>query len=269
MNFTSSANYDPNAALINSFGYSPAAGQMFFSNSVVYTAPVVNPPAFQQFTAITPQLVNTMRVSNLSDFSLELNAGTPDGFRQIFYTGTYANDLELMTQLANQLNESMQVVNPLPGLINYAMSLEPLPTTITKWGPLSGGNALGVDPSDGDLIRKCTLLISISPCHIYIHPYLILFLANLPQVVLLGVSWTDAADDDTITNAVTDLFKKFDKYVASKKKTNPFKYLNYAHETQKPIKGYGAANVKKLKAVSKKYDPSGMFQKLVPGGFKL
>jgi hypothetical protein len=155
VNFTSGKTYDPYASLINSFGYEPAAGEMFVSNSIVYTAPVVNPPAFQEYTSITPQLLSTMRISNLSDFALELNEGTPYGFRQIFYTGTYANDLGLLTQLAQQLNESMQPVNPLKSLVNYAMSLEPLPTTITKWGPQTGGNALGLDPSDGDLVCKC------------------------------------------------------------------------------------------------------------------
>jgi hypothetical protein len=28
-------------------------------------------------------------------------------------------------------------------------------------------------------------------------------------------------------------------------------------------------NVEKMKAAAKKYDPSGVFQKLVPGGFKI
>lgn len=161
VNFTSSANYDPYASLINSFGYARSAGAMFVSNSIIYTAPVENPPAYQQYTSITPQLVNTMRISNLSDFAIELNAGTPYGFRQIFYTGTYANDLTLLTQLAKQLTESMAPVNSLPSLINYAMSLEPLPTTITKWGPLSGGNAIGLDPSDGDVVcESCHYIIS-------------------------------------------------------------------------------------------------------------
>ncbi|RFU24352.1 hypothetical protein B7463_g11985, partial [Scytalidium lignicola] len=240
VNFTSSENYDPYASLINSFGYEPAAGAMFVSNSIVYTAPVANPPAFQQYTSIMPQLVNTMRISNLSDFTLELNVGTPYGFRQIFYTGAYANDLGLLTQLANQLNESMQVVNPLKSLENYAMSLEPLPTAITKWGPRTGGNALGLDSSDGDLV-----------------------------LVLLGITWSEEADDDIIINAVTDMFTTFNAYAASKNGLNSYTYLNYAYDTQKPIRGYGPSNVEKLRAVSKKYDPLMVFQKLVPGGFKL
>jgi hypothetical protein len=183
VNFTSSTNYDPYASLINSFGYAPAAGAMFVESSIVYTAPVVNPPAFQQYTSITPQVANTMRISNLSDFALEINQGTPYGFRQIFYTGTYANDLGLLTQLIKQLNESMQPVNGLSSLDNYAMSLEPLPTAITKWGPQTGGNALGLDPSDGDLVGKCC------PCHLHIR---ISCIACYPILIAdSGSSWSD------------------------------------------------------------------------------
>ncbi|KAI9746929.1 MAG: hypothetical protein M1835_002318, partial [Candelina submexicana] len=50
---------------------------------------------------------------------------------------------------------------------------------------------------------------------------------------------------------------------------NNFQYLNYADTKQNPIAGYGQANVDKLVAASKKYDPAQVFQKLVPGGFKL
>lgn len=127
------------------------------SNYLMYTAPVVSPPAFEQFTSIQPQLLNSLRTSNLSDFALELNVNTAYGFRQIFYTRTYANDLTLLTQLVAQLNESMQPVNGLSSLNNYALSLEPLPTTITKWASESGGNALGLNLSDGDLVCKCLI----------------------------------------------------------------------------------------------------------------
>lgn len=46
-------------------------------------------------------------------------------------------------------------------------------------------------------------------------------------------------------------------------------YLNYAGEHQDPLGGYGTANVAKMAALSKKYDPKGVFQKLVPGGWKI
>jgi hypothetical protein len=50
---------------------------------------------------------------------------------------------------------------------------------------------------------------------------------------------------------------------------DPYLYLNYAASWQDPINSYGPASVANLQAVSRKYDPSGVFQKQVPGGFKL
>jgi len=50
---------------------------------------------------------------------------------------------------------------------------------------------------------------------------------------------------------------------------NEFIYLNYAAPWQKPITSYGQANKNFLQSVSKEYDPNSLFQKAVPGGFKL
>jgi len=46
-------------------------------------------------------------------------------------------------------------------------------------------------------------------------------------------------------------------------------YLNYADRSQDPIAGYGAAIGADLRAVSRKYDPKGVFQESVPGGFRV
>jgi hypothetical protein len=46
-------------------------------------------------------------------------------------------------------------------------------------------------------------------------------------------------------------------------------YLNEAAAWQDPFKGYGQKNIDFMKQVAKKYDPKGMFQKQVVGGFKL
>lgn len=48
-----------------------------------------------------------------------------------------------------------------------------------------------------------------------------------------------------------------------------FTYLNYAASFQDPLASYGDANVQFLKRVAAKYDPEGVFQMLVPGGFKI
>lgn len=46
-------------------------------------------------------------------------------------------------------------------------------------------------------------------------------------------------------------------------------YLNYADKSQKVLESYGQENVERLREVAKKYDPEEVFQKLVPGGFKI
>lgn len=48
-----------------------------------------------------------------------------------------------------------------------------------------------------------------------------------------------------------------------------FVYLNYALQAQDPIASYGTANVQRLESIAAVYDPSQVFQRLVPGGFKL
>lgn len=86
---------------------------------------------------------------------------------------------------------------------------------------------------------------------------------------LITVSWTNSEDDAAVLTAVSEFYAAADSLAASRGKLNPYKYLNYAYKTQEPIESYGAANLAKLRAASKKYDPAQVFQTLVPGGWKL
>jgi FAD/FMN-containing dehydrogenase len=45
--------------------------------------------------------------------------------------------------------------------------------------------------------------------------------------------------------------------------------LTYSGAGQEAIASYGAENVSKLRRIAKAYDPTGVFQRLVPGGQKL
>jgi hypothetical protein len=69
--------------------------------------------------------------------------------------------------------------------------------------------------------------------------------------------------------AGADLVNRIRDYAESIGADNPYLYLNYADKTQDPLAGYGAENVEKMKNAVKKYDPLGVFQNLVPGGFKI
>lgn len=72
-----------------------------------------------------------------------------------------------------------------------------------------------------------------------------------------------------IENATQQFIKSVDEYTKSIGQFKPFRYMNYAYPTQNVIHSYGLENVDFLRRVSRKYDPAQVFQRLVPGGYKL
>lgn len=48
-----------------------------------------------------------------------------------------------------------------------------------------------------------------------------------------------------------------------------FRYSNYCDGSQDPFASYGEESIKHMREVSRKYDPHGVFQFRVPGGFKV
>lgn len=105
---------------------------------------------------------------------------------------------------------------------------------------LSGNNSLGLQPADGRLV-----------------------------VCLLSVAYPQASDDVIVAETSKTLFADITAAAAQRAAGNPYVYLNYAAPWQDPIGSYGAKNRAALRAASKRYDPEGLFQKGVPGGFKL
>lgn len=203
-----------------------------------YTKPQPYPPAFKKFTDL-PQTFNTMRISNLTDFTIEVDAHNPAGSRELFVTATFKNNAtmqETFFDLANQIVQDIQDVKNL----TFSLSFQPLPQTVIGYGIANGGSSLGLGTDDGDIVN-----------------------------VLLTVQWAKTSDDAAINNAAKSLFTQAEAASKSFNTYNPYLYLNYAAEFQNPIAGYGAASVANLQAVSKKYDPNQLFQKQVPGGFKL
>ena len=72
-----------------------------------------------------------------------------------------------------------------------------------------------------------------------------------------------------MTSTTEDYLRQVKAMAIAAGKFNEYIYLNYALPSQDPISGYGVDNKAALQAASAKYDPNGVFQTLVPGGFKL
>ena len=83
------------------------------------------------------------------------------------------------------------------------------------------------------------------------------------------LSWSEAKDDQLFIDLGLMLTDGIKKFAEGKGTAIDYLYLNYADKDQNPLAGYGAENVSFLKSVAKKYDPFGIYQTLMPGGFKI
>lgn len=122
----------------------------------------------------------------------------------------------------------------------YSMTFQPIPVNMMNSGPQHGGNSLGLDSADGPLV-----------------------------VLTLTAQYTSPESDSIMQSTTRALFKSIEALASQQNGLNAWKYVNYADSTQAVIPSYGAANVQNLKAVARRVDPRGFFQKAQPGGFKL
>jgi hypothetical protein len=145
----------------------------------------------------------------------------------------------MLTALFNHWKNSTEAIKDVQGLV-WALSMEPLPPAIYNHAA-PGSNSLGISGT-----RKDSLVVS-----------------------LLAARWSLITDDDLVTNTATTLINNIKTDAQRLGQYDKFQYLNYAAPSQTPILNYGAESVARLRKVSAKYDPLGVFQKQVPGGFKL
>ena len=237
-NLDLSSNYDEHAALILSFSSVAQVGE-FASANIEYTKPTPNPPIFDTFTSTQPQLSNTMRISNQTDFVTEFVEMQPSGRRQMYVTNTFRNDLAALQELYAM---SKSAFKRLPQQMGVTLSfvVQPIPPATTSQSALHGGNMLGLSPDDGALV-----------------------------LCLFALTWDNPADDAVVQEVARTLDADAVQFTKSRGLWHRWVYLNYAAEWQDPITGYGEENKLKLQETSKKYDPHAVFQRNVPGGFKL
>lgn len=157
------------------------------------------------------------------------NTTVPSG---LYVTITFRHHPALYGDVWNLFNASTASIRCVTG-IQYYLIFQPTPE-------LSVNNFLGFNPADERLV-----------------------------VCLLSVTYSNESDDVIVTETAKSLFANIATAAAKRGVAHPFIYLNYAAPWQDPIMSYGARNKAALQAASKKYDPEGLFQEGVPGGFKL
>lgn len=88
-------------------------------------------------------------------------------------------------------------------------------------------------------------------------------------VLLLSAFWPSTSANVFVQQTAQTVMQKANEAARDMGMLHKFVYLNYANQAQDPILSYGRENVARLKAAEMRYDPRGVFQRQVPGGFKL
>lgn len=87
--------------------------------------------------------------------------------------------------------------------------------------------------------------------------------------MLISAFWPEASASEEVNRAGRSAITKVQKLAKKKGLLWDYQYMNYAAPYQDVIKSYGPESVAFLQKVAKKYDPGKVFQKQVPGGYKL
>jgi hypothetical protein len=87
--------------------------------------------------------------------------------------------------------------------------------------------------------------------------------------ILLLNWWKNKDDDERVVKTFRGVLDEINEMAKERGAAVAYKYMNYAFEGQEVIESYGEEVRGALRKVSGRYDAEGLFQKGVPGGFKI
>ncbi|RAH42514.1 uncharacterized protein BO95DRAFT_466794 [Aspergillus brunneoviolaceus CBS 621.78] len=215
--FKNPANFDPFAEIKQSYLYYGAEDQGSVSNIMYYSNASAAPASLQRFTDIKPQALNTMRISNSTDFSAELTRYQPMDQYVVHATATFRVSPTILKKVydawnATTLNIAGDVLN-----LTSVLVYQSIPALQPASGP---PNSLGIPPDS--------------------HP-------ERNQVLcLVSLYWPLEKDSQLVQQATQSIIRAVDALTAEEGVQVPYRYLNYAASWQSPIGSYGPASVEVL-----------------------
>lgn len=154
---------------------------------------------------------------------------------------SFENDLRTLHALYAAFNASVASIAQVAG-ISWSLTLEPIPKAFLRASARLGGNMLGVPTNP----RGNSLVLCDS-----------------------SFTWTNENDTAVVRSAGLKLLADISKSARQLGTLTRWVDVNHADYTQDPIASYGSANQAILQDLSRRYDPTQVFQKVVPGGFKV
>jgi FAD/FMN-containing dehydrogenase len=237
--FSTFANHgDPKAATWLSIAYTN--GQKIMSALAMHADPEPNAPALKPYMSI-PTLYSTVKVRSIADMVHEIAETNVRDHRQSYENRTFKFDVDFAAWIADMYWREIESAGEIyESGQPFAILLQVFTKEAVALMQRNGGNCLGLKEEDA--------------------PYL---------NVLIPSAWYHEKDNEIVAKFVQMILGKIVEEGKMRGLESEFIYMNYASANQDVLRGYGKENYDRLRAVADKYDPDHVFQKLMPGYFKL
>lgn len=173
-------------------------------------------------------------------------------FSSIWFTLSFTNTAPILayaSKLHDELVADLVAHIPEQDFITQCL-FQPLPA-VYGTRSASSPNIMGIEREGGNgILWLATAMMKTKEQHDYAYPKVKAWVAAVEDFARNYRS--EASDESGVKGGLLDWL-----------------YLNYADPSQKVLESYGRDNVERMMQVAKKYDPEEVFQKLVPGGFKI
>ncbi|KAM0558281.1 hypothetical protein ACHAPJ_004975 [Fusarium lateritium] len=238
--FADNVSSDVNSNLVCIFTHMPNFKDVVIATLYANMEGVEKPKAYEKWLAL-PEIMSTVKDTTISEMAFEYNI--PANYYDTWFTSCFKNDIRIITkasELHDKLVEELKEFIPDGNFITQCL-FQPLPTLFGQRCVEAGGNVMGVERHKSNGIL-----------------FLAVVMANTPE------------QEAFARPKVQAWIQEVREFAATIEGGNlEWTYLNYADKSQDPLGSYGAENIKKMKDAAAKYDPEQVFQKLVPGGFKI
>ncbi|KAH7128080.1 hypothetical protein B0J13DRAFT_143412 [Dactylonectria estremocensis] len=212
-----------------------------FYHATVPSPPETTPPVFAPFQSVPAAIANSTLVANISTQSRIIDI--PYGSRQTWWDTTVSAtsaallaDIVPLFEARNAvLFEAANGSSIVPFLV-----FQPISVNVLSQMQQNGGNAFGLEPSDGPLM-----------------------------LVQVTTTWEDRRLDALVEDSSRQLVADIERMADERGLGNGFVYMNYAGSTQHVQRRYSKNNQRKLKRIARKWDPKGKLARLWRGYFKL
>ncbi|KAK2598780.1 hypothetical protein N8I77_012167 [Diaporthe amygdali] len=215
--------------------------KQFVAVIMIYAdSPPEMPPVFEAFEKLSSHLNTAVPPTDGTVLTLVQTLSemghVPQSLSRKIGTVTTKVSADLYDEV-NRIWQSSNKKVPEGGMLHY--TIQPLSSTSVKAGEEAGGNSMGLEK-----VPQCWWV----------------FTAEWPQ---------DLPGGSAIEQAHNELLQAVEKLAKDKGVFLDFICPSFAGAEQNVLRGFGEDNVRKLKEVSHKYDPEGVFQKLQNNGFLL